>query len=260
MDPPSANQPPGRHRATRAADSDPLGLRRRRLLTSRPLRLGVATAFVGALGFVAYTEAQRPTDTAPVSPAAIAERDAAADQAASRSFDRAAATPSPTASPTPAATPTPKKPPAPARVAPVAGLTQAQMDNARAIVQAGAKEKVPRFGLIVAVATAMQESNLYNLASGVVPESQNYPNQGMGYDHDSVGLFQQRSSTGWGAVRDLMRPAFAAQQFYRELLKVPGWEQLSLTVAAQRVQKSAFPDAYAKHEPRATAVVDALLT
>ena len=133
------------------------------------------------------------------------------------------------------------------------------MDNANIIVQVGIKLKVPRPGLVVAVATAMQESNLYNLASEVLPESKNYPHQGTGFDHDSVGLFQQRTSTGWGAVKDLMRPAYAAQKFYEALLQVPGWQQLSLSAAAQAVQISAFPDAYAKHEARATTIVAALI-
>jgi hypothetical protein len=105
----------------------------------------------------------------------------------------------------------------------------------------------------------MQESNLYNLASGAVPESMNHPNQGVGWDHDSLGLFQQRASMGWGAVADLMRPAYAARAFYQALLQVPGWEQLSVSAAAQTVQVSAFPDAYAQHEQRATTIVDALL-
>jgi hypothetical protein len=230
------------------------------LLTSAPLRIGVATAVLGGLGFVAFTEFRSPGDTPTPERAAMAERDAAAaERAASRSLDRpetppAAATPSPAVAPTKAPGPT-----VAARVQPVAGLTQAQMENARAIVQVGVKQQVPRFGLIVAVATAMQESNLYNLASEVLPESKNFPYQGSGSDHDSVGLFQQRTSTGWGAVRDLMQPAYAAEQFFRVLRTVPGWEQLSMTRAAQTVQGSAFPDAYAKHEARATTVVDALL-
>jgi hypothetical protein len=133
------------------------------------------------------------------------------------------------------------------------------MDNAHTIVQVGLKLKVPRRGLIVAIATAMQESNLYNLANAGVPESLNYPNQGVGYDHDSVGLFQQRPSSGWGTVADLMRPAYAAEQFFTALLAIPGWEEMSVTAAAQAVQVSAFPDAYAQHEARATTVVGALV-
>jgi hypothetical protein len=112
---------------------------------------------------------------------------------------------------------------------------------------------------VIAVATAMQESQLYNLASDVIPESLRYPHQGTGADHDSVGLFQQRSSVGWGPVRELMRPEYAATQFLAALRNVPGWQRMQLTYAAQAVQYSAFPEAYAKHEGRANAVVNALI-
>jgi hypothetical protein len=133
------------------------------------------------------------------------------------------------------------------------------MDNAVVIVQVGRKLAIPRQGLVVAIATALQESNLYNLANEALPESKNYPHQGSGWDHDSVGLFQQRTSTGWGAIKDLMQPAYAAQRFYQALQAVPGWQQLSLSVAAQAVQMSAFPAAYAQHEATATTVVNALV-
>lgn len=205
---------------------------------------------------------------------AAAERVAAAEQeAASRAMARtpasAAASPTPSASPGESPTPSPspkrtrqatvKKSTAPARPRPVAGLSQAQMDNAATIVRVGREMGLPRRARIIAVATAMQESTLLNYASGVLPESQNYPHQAIGWDHDSVGLFQQRPSTGWGSVADLMRPAYAARQFYEALRAVPGWASLPLSVAAQTVQVSAFPDAYAQHESRATQVVDALM-
>ena len=227
------------------------------------------TCGLGAVVFVESRSAvpapRSDTDTL------VAERAAeAGQQPASRATERA---PSPSPSTSTAATPSPSRPVArasisrttaprvtrPARPRPVAGLTQAQMDNAHTIVQVGIKMGVPKRGLIVAIATAMQESNLYNLASGVLPESQNYPHQGVGWDHDSVGLFQQRPSAGWGSVADLMRPAYAAQRFYEALLAIPGWEDLPVTVAAQSVQVSAFPDAYAQHEDRAGTVVAALV-
>ncbi len=159
----------------------------------------------------------------------------------------------------PAPEPEPEPEPQVVDPGPVAGLTAAQMDNAKAIVRTGRDMGVERRGLIIAVATAMQESNLYNLASGVVPESTNHPNQGVGWDHDSVGLFQQRASTGWGPVHKLMDPAYATQQFLHALQRVPGWQQMRLTAAAQAVQVSAYPDHYAKHEARATQVVDAIV-
>ncbi|MFB9236485.1 hypothetical protein ACFFWC_13140 [Plantactinospora siamensis] len=237
-----------------------------RALRSTPLRLGLAAALTCGLGGVAVTEtrsAGRPPAVDPVR-AALADRAvAAAEQPASRSTQRAPV-PSPSASPTakpkPKPRPKPKARPArPARPRPVAGLTQAQMDNAAVVVRVGRRMGIPRRGLIVAIATTMQESDLYNLASDVVPESLDYPHQGSGADHDSVGLFQQRPSSGWGSVADLMQPAYAAQQFFLALAEIPDWQDMSVTLAAQTVQVSAFPDAYAQHEDRATTVVDALL-
>jgi hypothetical protein len=142
---------------------------------------------------------------------------------------------------------------------PVAGLSEPQMNNARRIVQAGQAMGLPKRAFVIAVATSMQECNLYNLASTRLPESYKYPNEGSGSDHDSVGLFQQRPSTGWGTVAQIMDPTYAATAFYRVLVTVPGWDTMALTYAAQRVQVSAFPTAYAKHEARAQAVVDALV-
>jgi hypothetical protein len=259
---PSTDQPERHRGATRL----------RSVLSSTPVRLALATSVTAGLGLVAFVESRSATAPAQPVSAGIAERAVAAEgQPATRSSERAplptsaptsaapVATSLPTASPTKPAPPPKKKPAKPARPKPVAGLTQDQMDNANIIVQVGRKLGVPRRGLVVAVATALQESNLYNLASDVLPESLNYPHQGTGGDHDSVGLFQQRTSSGWGAVADLMRPAFAAEQFYRVLLQVPGWQQLAVTIAAQSVQGSAFPYAYAQHEGRATTIVDALL-
>ncbi len=141
---------------------------------------------------------------------------------------------------------------------PVAGLDQIQMNNALKIVQAGQAMGLPKRAFVIAVATSLQESGLRNLASTRIPESYNYNAEGDGSDHDSVGLFQQRASTGWGAVWQLMDPTYAATAFYSALLRVTGWEGLPLTVAAQRVQVSAYPDHYAQHEARAQQIVDAL--
>lgn len=151
--------------------------------------------------------------------------------------------------------------PAPAK--PTAGFDAQQVQNATTIVRAGQQAGVPARGWVIAVATAMQESTLYNRANTRVPASMALPHQGAGHDHDSVGLFQQRPSPpdgqgSWGPVADLMDPAKAARKFYTALKAVPGWEQLPLTVAAQRVQRSAYPNAYAKHEPRAAQLVNAV--
>ncbi|WP_405111228.1 peptidase M23 [Micromonospora sp. NBC_01405] len=246
----------------------------------RPGRTVVALAagVTCCLGLAALAQARQETRDDTAARAAVAgadlERRAATD-AASRSLDRVSATtPSATVSPsaaTPSASattvdpdttraPAPRKRPArPADPAPVAGLTKAQMANAKVIVRTGKAMGVPRRGLVIAVATAMQESNLYNVASGVLPESQKYPHQGVGWDHDSVGLFQQRASSGWGEVGQLMDPAFATRQFLAALQQIPGWRDLPLTVAAQAVQISAYPDLYAQHEWRATEVVNAHL-
>ncbi len=123
-----------------------------------------------------------------------------------------------------------------------AGLSAEQARNAAVIVQVGQSMQAPVRGWIIAVATALQESNLINIAGG---------------DRDSLGLFQQRPSQGWGTPEQIMDPAYASRKFYEALLRVPGWQTMPLTDAAQKVQRSAYPDAYAKHEQRATAIVSA---
>jgi hypothetical protein len=99
-------------------------------------------------------------------------------------------------------------------------------------------------GEIIAVATALLESRLVNLSGG---------------DRDSVGLFQQRPSQGWGTPKQLHAPTDAATAFYTRLLQVPGWQDMALTDAAQAVQHSGYPDAYTQWERSATVIVAALL-
>jgi murein DD-endopeptidase MepM/ murein hydrolase activator NlpD len=123
----------------------------------------------------------------------------------------------------------------------------AQMRNAAIIISTGSKLKLPPRAWVIAIATAMQESRLTNLGD-----------LGTRNDHDSLGLFQQRPSAGWGTPAQVRDPAYAATKFYDKLKTVPGWETMSLTEAAQKVQRSAYPDAYAKHEPVATQVVNVL--
>jgi hypothetical protein len=178
------------------------------------------------------------------------------DSAASRSRNRrGSASPSPqqTKSAQPRSTPSKQQP-----VAPVAGLSQVQMNHAKTIVAVGEQLKRSERAYVIAIATAMQESDLLNLANPWVPDSLQIAHDATGEDHDSVGLFQQRPSSGWGSVQELMDPATAARKFYDALSQVAGWDTMPLTVAAQTVQGSAFPDAYAKHEERAQTVVDAL--
>jgi hypothetical protein len=128
-------------------------------------------------------------------------------------------------------------------VAAPVGLTAEQVRNAVVIVAVGQRMTIPVRGWVVAVATALQESDLID--------------SGTPTDHDSMGLFQQRPSQRWGTPQQIMNPEYAAAAFYTALRRVPGWETMPLTDAAQKVQRSAYPDAYAKHEGRAAAIVAA---
>ncbi|MEV0430583.1 C40 family peptidase [Micromonospora sp. NPDC050495] len=125
----------------------------------------------------------------------------------------------------------------------VAGWTSDQVANAAVVVDVGAQRAVPPRGWVIALATAMQESTLRNLPGG---------------DRDSVGLFQQRPSQGWGAPARLRDPHYAAAAFYQALLAVDGWQAMALTDAAQAVQRSAHPGAYARWEDDAIALVRVL--
>jgi murein DD-endopeptidase MepM/ murein hydrolase activator NlpD len=129
----------------------------------------------------------------------------------------------------------------------VESLGEAQMRNAAIIIAVGQKLNVPPRGWVVAVATALQESGLNNLGD-----------LGAHNDHDSLGLFQQRPSQGWGTVTQVMDPQYATEKFYGRLVKVAGWDRMPLTYAAQSVQRSAYPDAYAKHESLASTIVNNL--
>ena len=124
------------------------------------------------------------------------------------------------------------------------------VNNGKAVIAAGLQMRIPEKGIIIALATAMQESGLRNLANPNVPESLRIPNEGRGRNHQSVGIFQQQP--WWGTIRDLMTPRISALKFYAGLLKVGGWQQMAPTVAAQSVQQSAFPDAYADDVAAAT--------
>ena len=124
------------------------------------------------------------------------------------------------------------------------------VNNGKAVIAAGIQMRIPEKGIIVALATAMQDSGMRNLANPNVPESLRIPNEGLGHDHQSVGIFQQQP--WWGTIRDLMTPRISALKFYDGLLKVGGWQQMAPTVAAQSVQRSAFPDAYADDVAAAT--------
>jgi murein DD-endopeptidase MepM/ murein hydrolase activator NlpD len=122
-----------------------------------------------------------------------------------------------------------------------------QVSIAATIVHVGVAKGVPRWGWVVALATAMQESELRNL-----------PYLGENNDHDSIGVFQQRPSQGWGTPEQLADPAYQAGRFYDKLLTVPGWQEMPLTQAAQRVQVSAYPSAYEKWTSDAILLADAV--
>lgn len=123
-------------------------------------------------------------------------------------------------------------------------FTTEQASNAATIGAVGLRRGLPERAVVVALATAMQESRLRNLDYG---------------DRDSLGLFQQRPSQGWGQPAQVMDPRYAAGKFYEALVEVRGWETMPLTEAAQAVQKSGFPDAYARWEARADALAGALV-
>ncbi|MDX6232689.1 MAG: hypothetical protein QOH68_1685, partial [Nocardioidaceae bacterium] len=91
---------------------------------------------------------------------------------------------------------------------------------------------LPPRATTIAIATAFQESKIHNIDFG---------------DRDSVGLFQQRTSQGWGTVEQIRDPYYSIGRFYDALAKVKGYESMQITEAAQRVQRSAFPGAYAQH-------------
>ncbi len=119
-----------------------------------------------------------------------------------------------------------------------------QLTNAVKIYNAGRSMGATKRDQIAAIMTAMQESGLVNLDHG---------------DRDSVGLFQQRPSQGWGTKAQCMDPTYAAKKFFQTLFNVSGRDKMALAVVCQKVQRSAYPDAYAKHEPAATAMVDDML-
>ena len=122
----------------------------------------------------------------------------------------------------------------------VGNLNAQQLANARTIIDVGRGMGLPQRAQVIALATAAQESTLRNLDHG---------------DRDSLGLFQQRPSQGWGTPAQIEDPVYASTKFYQALQQVPNWQNLPVTVAAQKVQHSAFPGAYAKWEPLADELV-----
>jgi hypothetical protein len=123
-------------------------------------------------------------------------------------------------------------------------LNKAQIDNANTIVATANAKHLPPRAAVIAVATSLQESKLENLGD-----------LGANNDHDSLGLFQQRPSSGWGTPQQLTDPRYASSAFLNALQRVPDWQNLPLTDAAQDVQVSAFGGAYAQWEQQAADLV-----
>jgi cell wall-associated NlpC family hydrolase len=155
----------------------------------------------------------------------------------------------------------------PSRVT-VAGLDEVQIAHAVTIVEVGLARELPTQALRIALAVAAQESRFRNYANDGtgdlqpdqrgVSRSLRYPHDAVGRDHGSVNVFQQQYPW-WGSLDELMDPPTAAGKFFDALVEVPGWESLPLTVAAQRVQRSAFPTAYATWESLADEILAAVL-
>ena len=154
------------------------------------------------------------------------------------------------ATPAVSVTPAPSTP-LPTSTSPVVALTPEMAANARTIIGVGRSLGVPDYGIVIALSAALQESTLRNLNYG---------------DRDSLGLFQQRPSTGWGTPAQVTDPAYASRLFFggksnpnrgktNGLLDIANWQTKSVTQAAQAVQRSAYPDAYAKWESTARAAL-----
>lgn len=118
-----------------------------------------------------------------------------------------------------------------------------QAGTAALLAGTSLRRGLPARATTIAIATGLQESKLRNIDYG---------------DRDSLGIFQQRPSQGWGTVEQVMDPVFATNAFFDALVRVEGYQDLPVTEAAQAVQRSGFPDAYAQHETRARAWASAM--
>ncbi|MFI6780840.1 hypothetical protein [Micromonospora sp. NPDC050276] len=123
-------------------------------------------------------------------------------------------------------------------------LNDEQTANVKAIIAATKKAGLPERAAVISIATSLQESKLENLG-----------HLGDANDHDSLGLFQQRPSSGWGTPEQITDPQYSTTAFLKGLKQVDGWQDMPLTEAAQTVQVSAYPDAYAQWEQQAADLV-----
>jgi hypothetical protein len=122
-------------------------------------------------------------------------------------------------------------------------LTTEQAENATLIAAIGVSRGLPARAVSIALATAYQESKIANIDYG---------------DRDSLGLFQQRPSQGWGTTRQVRDRYYATNAFYDALEKIPDYKSMRITEAAQRVQRSGFPEAYEDHAPDARTLASVL--
>ena len=152
-------------------------------------------------------------------------------------------------------------------------LNRQQLTHAATIIEIGSGiDGVGRDGIQIALMAALTESSLRMLSNtSAYPESADYPNDGNGGDHDSLGLFQMRPQSGWGTVAELMDPTYQARAFFggpagpnypspRGLLDIPGWQQMDPGEAAQAVEVSAYPDRYRNYAPVADTILTTLTT
>ncbi|MDN6719957.1 MAG: M23 family metallopeptidase, partial [Bifidobacterium mongoliense] len=152
-------------------------------------------------------------------------------------------------------------------------LSKTQLTHAATIITVGSTiEGVTRDGVQIALMAALTESTLRMLSNtSAYPESADYPSDGDGGDHDSLGLFQMRPQSGWGSVAELMDPNYQVTAFFggptgpnypspRGLLDIPDWQSMDKGQAAQAIEVSAFPDRYRNYEPVAQTILDTLTT
>jgi hypothetical protein len=127
--------------------------------------------------------------------------------------------------------------------APAAGADRRAARQRTAISAVARDRGLPERAVVIALATAQQESQLIDLSYS---------------DRDSLGLFQQRPSQGWGTPAELQDPAYAAGKFFDALVQVPDWQSGRLTDVAQAVQRSAYPELYQQWEGMATDLATSL--
>lgn len=152
----------------------------------------------------------------------------------------------------------------------VVTLNSTQLNNAGTIIKNAARnDRVGRKGALIALMAALTESSILMYANSNVPESETYPHDAVGSDHDSLGFFQMRPSTGWGSVANLMNGDYNCRAFFggasgpnypspRGMLDINGWQTMDPGTVCQAVEVSAFPDRYQNFQPVAQAILNAL--